>query len=58
LSQLKPLQKPILLRAIMACINYDGKVNTQEAELFRAIADTLNCPILPLYSNTLLEGFS
>ncbi|EGG94834.1 Zn-dependent protease with chaperone function [gamma proteobacterium IMCC1989] len=58
LSQLKPLRKPILLRAIMACINYDGKVNTQEAELFRAIADTLNCPIPPLYSNTLLEGFS
>ena len=58
LSQLKPLQKPILLRAIMACINHDGKVNTQEAELFRAIADTLNCPIPPLYSNTLLESFS
>jgi hypothetical protein len=51
LSQLKPLQKPILLRAVMACINYDDNVSAQEAELFRAIADTLDCPVPPFYSN-------
>jgi Zn-dependent protease with chaperone function len=51
LSQLKPLQKPILLRAVMACINYDDKVSAQEAELFRAIADTLDCPVPPFYAN-------
>jgi Zn-dependent protease with chaperone function len=52
LTQLKPLQKPILLRAIMACINHDKEISVKEAELFRAIADTLNCPVPPFYPNT------
>lgn len=51
LTQLKPLQKPILLRAIMACINADNKITYKEVELFRAIADTLNCPVPPIYSD-------
>ena len=50
LNQLKPLQKPILLRAIMASINTDTLVTVQEAELFRAIADTINCPVPPIYA--------
>jgi Zn-dependent protease with chaperone function/uncharacterized tellurite resistance protein B-like protein len=50
LNQLKPLQKPILLRAIMASINADKLVTVQEAELFRAIADTINCPVPPIYA--------
>jgi Zn-dependent protease with chaperone function len=50
LNQLKPLQKPILLRAIMASINTDKLVTVQEAELFRAIADTINCPVPPIYA--------
>jgi Zn-dependent protease with chaperone function/uncharacterized tellurite resistance protein B-like protein len=50
LNQLKPLQKPILLRAIMAIINTDQQVTIKEAELFRAIADTINCPAPPIYA--------
>lgn len=48
LSQLKPLAKPVFLKALIEAINADGKVTATEAELFRAIADTLNCPVPPL----------
>ncbi|WP_439133206.1 M48 family metallopeptidase [Pseudomaricurvus sp.] len=48
LQQLKPLQKPALLKALIACIQHDGKVDPQEYELFRAIADCLDCPVPPL----------
>ncbi|MAZ89464.1 MAG: peptidase [Cellvibrionaceae bacterium] len=48
LQRLKPLQKPALLKALMACIKHDGKVTTEEYELFRAIAECLNCPVPPL----------
>jgi len=45
---LKPLQKPILLKAIAAIVTYDGEVTITEAELYRAIGDTLDCPIPPI----------
>ncbi len=48
LSRLKPLQKPLLLKAMASCISYDGKVTAEEAELFRAVADSLDCPVPPL----------
>jgi len=48
LKQLKPLQKPLLLKAMAACISHDGKVTAEEAELFRAVADSLDCPVPPL----------
>ncbi|MGQ9425937.1 M48 family metallopeptidase [Gilvimarinus sp. F26214L] len=48
LRGLKPLQKPALLKAIAACIEYDAQVTVTEAELFRAIADSLDCPVPPL----------
>ncbi len=48
LAELKPLAKPVFLKALMEAINADGKVTATEAELFRAIADTLNCPVPPL----------
>ncbi|MCV6614884.1 MAG: M48 family metallopeptidase [Cellvibrionaceae bacterium] len=51
LNRLRPLEKPRLLKAMAASINHDGKVTPTEAELFRAIADSLDCPIPPL-----LEG--
>lgn len=44
LSRLKPLDKPRFLKAMAAAISADNKVTSKEAELFRAIADTLNCP--------------
>lgn len=48
LKLIKPLQKPKLLKALMACIQADGQVTIKEAELFRAIADSLDCPVPPL----------
>lgn len=48
LEQLRPLDKPLLLKALAACIEADGKVTEEETELFRAIADCLDCPVPPL----------
>jgi len=48
LAQLKPLQKPLLLKACAACITADKMITITETELFRAIADTLDCPMPPL----------
>ncbi|RYY03618.1 MAG: peptidase [Gammaproteobacteria bacterium] len=48
LNHLKPLQKPKLLKAMSQCVLADQKVTVVEAELFRAIADALNCPVPPL----------
>ena len=48
LTQLKTLQKPLLLKACAACITADKIITTTETELFRAIADTLDCPVPPL----------
>lgn len=48
LNQLKPLQKPQLLKAMSQCVLQDSQVTIAEAELFRAIADSLDCPVPPL----------
>ena len=48
LNRTRPLQKPQLLKAMMQTIESDGKITAAEAELFRAIADSLNCPVPPL----------
>ena len=41
-----PLKKQ-LLEACAACVSFDGQVMIDEAELFRAIADSLDCPMPP-----------
>lgn len=48
LAELKPLQKPALLKACVAGITADGKVAAIEVELLRAIGVSLDCPIPPL----------
>ena len=48
LKNLKPLQKPRLLKAMASCVNADGVVTPAEAELLRAVAALLDCPIPPL----------
>ena len=48
LNQLTPLLKPRLLKACVICIRADQNFSTIEAELFRAIADTLDCPMPPV----------
>ena len=48
LNQLKPLQKPALLKACAIAITSDETITAQEHELLRAIADSLDCPMPPL----------
>src|SRR5690606_20569367 len=50
LRLLKPLQKPLLLKTMARCINTDGRVTPSEAELLRAVAAILDCPMPPLLS--------
>ena len=45
LEGLKPLEKPVLLKAIAMCIQLDGNITPAEAELMRAVADSINCPM-------------
>ena len=51
LNQMRPLQKPQLLKAMARCIEHDGRISASEAELMRAVADTLDCPMPPLLSD-------
>jgi Zn-dependent protease with chaperone function len=44
-----PLKREILT-ACAACIGADGRATVEEAELLRAIADSLGCPVPPLQS--------
>ncbi len=48
LNRLTPLLKPRLLKACVICIRADHNFSPVEAELFRAIADTLDCPMPPV----------
>jgi len=48
LNQMWPLQKPRLLKAMACCIEHDGRISDAEAELMRAVADMLDCPMPPL----------
>ncbi len=51
LADLKPLQKPALLKACVRCITADGKIQAIETELLRAIAATIDCPMPPLLAD-------
>lgn len=48
LRRLRPQQKPALLQAMARCIEHSGHIKPAEAELFRVIADMLECPMPPL----------
>lgn len=48
LLQLKPLQKPRLLKALARCIETPGQLNQQQLDLFHLIGAALNCPLPPL----------
>jgi len=51
LRRLKPLHKPALLQAMARCIEHSGRILPAEAELFRAMADILDCPMPPLLAD-------
>jgi uncharacterized tellurite resistance protein B-like protein len=42
------VEKAKLVKACAACVLADKKIEPIEAELLRAIADTLDCPMPPL----------
>jgi Zn-dependent protease with chaperone function len=48
LNRLSPLLKAKVLKACAACVTADGRIVPLEAELLRAVAATLNCPMPPL----------
>jgi Zn-dependent protease with chaperone function len=48
LAQLKPLEKPRLLKACAVCITADKQITTDEVEIYRAISAIIDCPVPPL----------
>ena len=48
LSHLVPGQKKRVLEACARAIAADRRVTTREGELFRVVADWMNCPVPPL----------
>jgi hypothetical protein len=47
LIETSPGAKKRIIEACTACIAADGRVTIEEAELLRAVADSLDCPIPP-----------
>jgi Zn-dependent protease with chaperone function/uncharacterized tellurite resistance protein B-like protein len=47
-TQLKPLQKPKLLKALSQCVLADRQITQREAELLRAMAAAMDCPMPPI----------
>lgn len=50
LAAASPMLKKRVLDASAECVAYDGRVTEDEAELLRAVADSLDCPIPPFLS--------
>ena len=48
LAQAIPTLKRQILTACATCVAHDGKVTVEEAELLRAVADALECPLPPV----------
>ncbi|MGM0767060.1 MAG: M48 family metallopeptidase [Pseudomonadota bacterium] len=48
LNRLSPLLKPAIIDACGHCVTHDGKVDPNEYELMRLVADQLDCPMPPL----------
>jgi Zn-dependent protease with chaperone function len=48
LARLKPLEKPLLLKACATCITADQQITPEEVEVYRVISAILDCPVPPL----------
>jgi hypothetical protein len=53
LNQTSPIIKKRVIQGCVECIALDGKITVEEAELVRAIADGLDCPIPPIEAGPL-----
>jgi hypothetical protein len=51
LAHLTPPLKKRVLEACAACVARDGRATLEELELFRAVADALDCPIPPFLTS-------
>ena len=51
LAEVRPLQKPALLKACAAAIRADGEVQPIEVELLRAVSASIDCPMPPLLAS-------
>lgn len=56
LATVSPPLKAELVRACVAAVSHDGVVTVGEAELLRAIADCLGCPMPPVLPAREREG--
>jgi hypothetical protein len=56
LAQASPQIKKRVLEACAACIDSDGRVAIEEAELLRVISDSLDCPMPPLLAGQTTES--
>jgi Zn-dependent protease with chaperone function len=48
--------KKLILSAALTCLMHDRKITVEETELFRAIADTLDCPVPPWVTPAEVDG--
>ena len=55
LAQAEPALKKRIMDACVACVAANGAVNAAEAQLLRAIGDSLDCPIPPLMAKAVLN---
>ena len=51
LAAVVPKIKRCIVKACVACVVYDQYITVSEAELLRAVADSLGCPIPPIIAN-------
>jgi Zn-dependent protease with chaperone function len=51
-----PAIKKRLLTAALEVVSSDGKVTAGEAELLRALADSMECPLPPLFAGPIVEA--
>jgi hypothetical protein len=56
LARLRPDDKRRVVSAVLATIEHDGRLETDEIELFRAIAATLDCPVAPAVGHVSTAG--
>ena len=48
LQTLVPILKASLIQALVECVLHNGHISIVEAELLRAVSETLDCPLPPL----------
>ena len=55
MRMLAPRLKREVIKACLGCISFDGDITVDEAELFRAVAGALACPVPPWMLTTAVE---